>query len=259
MNRIEAEILKYKKTMMSKLILIIPIFFAVFSMVVQIIISENPGIKLDMASKESWKMFLTLSFNFWSFIFIPMISALLAGLVANQEKKVGNYRALCCHEIRPLKIWFYKIIGMVVYMLIATIVFIAVEVVAGSMSAVGNISFIKILVAAIACFLVSISILPIQLFFATNFGMIINLAVGFAGMLSGVLMAPEKYWIFNPYSWATRLMCPLIGVHPNGIALNQGDPLLNGDVIGIGIILSMISFSILLFITGKLFEKKEFR
>ena len=259
MNRIEAEILKYKKTVISKLILIIPIFFAVFSMVVQIIISENPGIKLDMASKESWKMFLTLSFNFWSFIFIPMISALLAGLVANQEKKVGNYRALCCHEIRPLKIWFYKIIGMVVYMLIATIVFIAVEVVAGSISAVGNISFIKILVAAIACFLVSISILPIQLFFATNFGMIINLAVGFVGMLSGVLMAPEKYWILNPYSWATRLMCPLIGVHPNGIALNQGDPLLNGDVIGIGIILSMISFSILLFITGKLFEKKEFR
>ena len=259
MNRIEAEILKYKKTMMSKLILIIPIFFAVFSMVVQIIISENPGIKVDMASKESWKMFLTLSFNFWSFIFIPMISALLAGLVANQEKKVGNYRALCCHEIMPLKIWFYKIMGMVVYMLIATIVFIVVEVIAGSMSAVGNISFIKILVAAIACFLVSISILPIQLFFATNFGMIINLAVGFAGMLSGVLMAPEKYWILNPYSWATRLMCPLIGVHPNGIVLNQGDPLLNGDVVGIGIILSMISFSILLFITGKLFEKKEFR
>ncbi len=64
---------------------------------------------------------------------------------------------------------------------------------------------------------------------------------------------------FNPYSWATRLMCPLIGVHPNGIVLNQGDPLLNGDVIGIGIILSMVSFSILLFITGKLFEKKEFR
>lgn len=259
MNRIEAEILKYKKTMMSKLILIIPVFFAVFSMAVQIIISENPGIKLDMASKESWKMFLTLSFNFWSFIFIPMISALLAGLVANQEKKVGNYRALCCHEIRPSKIWFYKIMGMVVYMLISTIVFIVVEVVAGSISAVGNISFIKILVAAIACFLVSISILPIQLFFATNFGMIINLAVGFVGMLSGVLMAPEKYWILNPYSWATRLMCPLIGVHPNGIVLNQGDPLLNGDVIGIGIIISMISFSILLFITGKLFEKKEFR
>ncbi len=89
--------------------------------------------------------------------------------------------------------------------------------------------------------------------------MIINVAVGFAGMLSGVLRAPEKYWIFNPYSWATRLMCPLIGVHPNGIVLNQGDPLLNGDVVGIGIILSMISFSILLFITGKLFEKKEFR
>ena len=54
-------------------------------------------------------------------------------------------------------------------------------------------------------------------------------------------------------------MCPLIGVHPNGITLNQGDPLLNGDVIGIGIILSVISFSILLFITGKLFKKKEFR
>ena len=39
-------------------------------------------------------------------------------------------------------------------------------------------------------------------------------------------MAPENYWIFNPYSYGVRGVVPITKIHPNGIVLENTSELL---------------------------------
>lgn len=61
------------------------------------------------------------------------------------------------------------------------------------------------------------------------------MGIGFAGMIAGILAAPSPFGL-QSWSLATRLMCPIIGVHPNGVLLEAGDPLLDPSVIPVGLL-----------------------
>ncbi len=67
-----------------------------------------------------------------------------------------------------------------------------------------------------------LALIPIQLWAATWKGVFLSIGLAFAGMMAGVLAAPSDFWYAVPWSWATRLMCPIIGVHPNGTFLGAG-------------------------------------
>ena len=115
----------------------------------------------------------------------------------------------------------------------------------------------KIIVGSITCWLTSLVLIPIQLWVATCGGVFMSMVIGFTGMLLGVLIAPTNYWIVFPWSWTTRLMCPIIGVHPNNTLLSAGDPLLNSSVIPMGIIVSLFTFFAFSLITALWFKLRE--
>ena len=54
-----------------------------------------------------------------------------------------------------------------------------------------------------------------------------------------------------------RLMCPIIGVHPNGVLLSPDSPLRNASVIWAGTVLSLGIFLVLTLLTGIWFERRE--
>ena len=83
------------------------------------------------------------------------------------------------------------------------------------------------------------------------------MAIGVIGFIVGVLAAGESYWVYVPWSWPTRLMCPIIGVHPNGTLLDASDPLRDFSVIPIGIVLAIIAFIIFTILTSIWFSKRE--
>ncbi|MGI6125331.1 MAG: lantibiotic immunity ABC transporter MutE/EpiE family permease subunit, partial [Planifilum sp.] len=62
-----------------------------------------------------------------------------------------------------------------------------------------------------------------------------------------------------PWSWPTRLMAPVVGVHPNGVPLDAGDPLLEPSVIPVGILLGITAFLLFTWITALWFKRKEMR
>lgn len=70
-------------------------------------------------------------------------------------------------------------------------------------------------------------------------------------------MASESYWMYIPWSWGMRLMCPIVGVHPNGVPLEKGSPLLDPSVIPMGIAISIVIFLLLSFATAFWFSRKE--
>ncbi|MFR8100915.1 MAG: HAD hydrolase-like protein [Ruminococcus bicirculans (ex Wegman et al. 2014)] len=100
-------------------------------------------------------------------------------------------------------------------------------------------------------------IIPISLFFAHGFGVAGALGIGLLGFLSAPVMAPENYWIFNPFSYAVRSIVPITKIHPNGIILENTSTLLNTDVIFVSALLAIMCFLIFTLLTSFIFSKSE--
>lgn len=249
MNGLQSELIKYKRTFTRKLIILAPLFF---------VMQALPQ-KLFMAADylRPWQLITNLVFNWWPVIFLPLGMGLIAALVDSQEKKAGNYRGLRAHNTPPMVIWVNKVAAMAVHTLLATLVLAVSAVLAGLITAKGAVPWTEIITASIVSWLASLVLIPIQLWAATWKGMFFSMAIGFAGMLAGMFAAAKSYWIAVPWSWTTRLMCPIIGVHPNGLILEAADPLLDASVIPIGIGLSLIVFIAVTAITALWFSKRE--
>lgn len=248
MDILRAEMLKYKRTFMAKLVVFIPLFFAAYSLATTYLI---PG-------SYDWNGILVLSFNWWPVTFLPLGYGLFAGMAAAQERRAGNWRTLRTETLAPQRIWLAKIGGMAVVAACSSGVLIAGDLLCGALQGAVP-PPATVLVAAFFCWLATLALIPIQLWLATWEGMLASIALGALGMIVGVLLAPTKLWLLCPWSWATRLMCPTIGVHPNGIVLPAGDPLLDAGVIPLGLAVALAAFVVLSALTAQWFAGRECR
>lgn len=249
MKIIRSELLKYRRTFTRKLMVLAPLFFGLYALPQKLLMPPD--------FLRPWQLLIDMIYNWWPVLFIPLGIALFAALMASQEKKAGNYRSLRAHHISPSRLWVGKITVMAVHSLLTTVILMTVIVISGFITAGGAIPWLKILAGGFIIWLVSLSLIPIQLWAASWKGTFFSMAVGFIGLIAGVAAAAKSYWIYVPWSWATRLMCPIIGVHPNGTLLGASDPLRDASVIPIGIPLSMIVFVIGTILTAIWFEKRE--
>jgi len=248
-NILQSEFLKYKRTFTRRLILLAPVFFIIVALPQKLFMPED--------YLRPWQLILDLVFNWWPVIFIPMGLALFAALTESQEKKAGNYRSLRVRYIPPACLWIAKVIIMGCHTLMSTLVLIGATVISGLITGVGSIPWFKIVAGGFTTWIASLAIIPLQLWIATWKGTFASMTMGLLGLIAGVIAAAGPYWIYVPWSWPTRLMSPIIGVHPNGTLLESTSPLLNATVIPQGIIVSIISLIILTLITAVWFNKKE--
>lgn len=109
MEGLFSELLKYKRTFMGKLIVFFPLFFAVYALVLSILM-QNPLAEAHGNTAISYGTLLASVFNWWSFLFLPLGYALFAALAASQEKKAGNYQALLSRNVSPAVLWVSKIL-----------------------------------------------------------------------------------------------------------------------------------------------------
>lgn len=246
---IKSEFLKYKRTFMSKLIVLAPLFFVIYALPQKLFMPAD--------YLRPWQLLLDLVYNWWPVIFIPLGIALFAALVELQEKKAGNYRGLRARDISPAFLWVSKIIAMAGYMFLATLVLILAILISGLITAGGAIPWLKIFAGGFVTWLSALSLIPIQLWAATWKGTFFSMAIGFVGLIVGIAAATQPYWIYVPWSYAIRLMCPIIGVHPNGTLLEAGDPLTSSSVIPIGILLAILVFIVTTLISAVWFGKRE--
>lgn len=246
-NIIKSEYLKHKKTFTKKLIILAPLMTILASLLVQ------------------WKYLIMESYNIWAILFLPFTIALLAALWGLQEKKAGNYRNLLIHNVKPQRIWFGKIWTMAIHTLFASLALMILLIIFYSiLSNIYpilfrgiNISFAQIVVGIFVIWLTTLTLIPIELWVSAWGGILPSIAIGIIGFLVGVMYAAKSYWLFIPWSYAARLMCPIMKIGPNAVALNPGDPLLNSSVIPVGIVLSVLTFIFFSYITSLWFAKRE--
>lgn len=245
LNMIQSENLKYKRTFTKKIVYISPLFFILYAIITM------PSIH------SKYNYFEYTVFNWWPLIFMPLGTALISSLSAMREKKSGNYRVLRCHNISVAHMWFSKIIVVALYTLLSSIELILLLFILKFFLPSSITSAVVVIQASLAVWVTSLAYIPIGLFFAERFGTAISIIVNVLGIVIGVVMAPEPYWIYIPWSWGMRLMSPIVGVHPNGTPLETGSPLLNSSVIPMGIVVSIVFFILLSFATAIWFSKKE--
>jgi ABC-2 type transport system permease protein len=248
---IAAERLKYKRSFAKKLALVAPLFFALYGAVIRIYLPDQ--------TKLPWDLLLSMIFNWWPVLFIPIGIALLCTLAEIREKKAGNYRSLRANHISFVKLWYSRIAVIGFYLLLSSIVLMMAALAAGGLTSGGALPLAEVVGASLLIWLVSLSLIPIHLFAAARFGAFAGLALGPAAMFAGVLAAPQSYWLFVPWSWPIRLMCPVIGVHPNGVMLDPGDPLLDPSVIPAGLVASLLGLAVFSALTAYWFSKREVR
>jgi ABC-2 type transport system permease protein len=250
-NLILSERLKYKRSFARKLALIAPLFFALYGVIVRAYLPDQ--------SLLAWDALLAMIFNWWPVLFVPIGVSLLCALAENRERKAGRYRSLRANDISLPKLWLGKIVVLGYYQLLSSVVLAAAAIAAGLIAAGGDIPLLKIVEASLLIWLVSLGLIPMHLYAAFRFGAFAGLALGGAAMFAGVLAAPGSYWIAVPWSWPTRLMAPLIGVHPNGVTLPAGHPLLDASVIPIGIAASLLLLAVTSALTALWFARSEVR
>ncbi|OKP98270.1 lantibiotic immunity ABC transporter MutE/EpiE family permease subunit [Paenibacillus sp. P46E] len=246
---LQSEHLKYKRSFSLKLVWAAPSFFVLFALIALLYIPKGQSLPGEL--------FLSMVFNWWPFIFVPLGTALLCALAEVRERKAGHYRGLRLHNIRPGLLWIGKIMVLAYYMLLSSLGTIAAALLAGLLITDGTLPVEKVVYASLLTWLVSLSLIPLQLMAAAWKGMAASIGLGVAGMFAGVLAAPGPHWLYVPWSWALRLMCPVAGVHPNGVPLETGDPLLDTSVIPAGIAVSLLFFAASSWLTGVWFDRKE--
>lgn len=249
-NYIKAERLKCKHTAFVKLTWITPIVL----MLLSVLLTGN--------------YFVVDYYNWWCIAIMPAILTLNCCMFHKFESKM-KYRAILPLPLSRQKIWYAKVLIMVEKLVIScTIVFVTSVIGVRLLELIGissrlNVSIVNMFLASLVICAVGSWQIPVCLLLADKIGMfpllILNVACNF---VCSVTLSLTKYWILVPYSYIARAMCPILKILPNGLVAEEGSftfhkELLSWNVVLPEIIISLILFVTITYITGRWFCKRE--
>ena len=196
------------------------------------------------------------AWNWWYTMFLPGMLAIICYLCIKKDKKTRYYQIL----LLPLsleKSWLGKI-GYCIIGLIFSNLFVFIGTHAGGAIFGTNISLWSGISAALLLSLSYMWEIPLFLFLSAKFGMFTSIFVSMALSILGTVTLPDSgYWWIYPPSIPIRLMCPVLGILPNGIPMSIDSQLYNTNVIVPGIGLSLLWFLGISLYTMVWFKKKR--
>lgn len=240
LNYIKAENLKCRGTFTKKLVMIAPVCMLLLAYL-------------------SGRYFVENGYNWWYALILPGFLTLLTALVNQNEERKLHYRAVFALPVNLKKTLIAKVLLIGIYVSIANIVHLA-GIILGKFiyCTSSNITVSQMITASLLLIVTSLWQIPLCLFLSKKFGLLTTILLNYGvGTVLQIFAANKAYWWACPYSWATRLMCPVLGILPAGVMAKAGDPMLNPGVIPVGIILSLVLFVLLVFVTTHWFPKLE--
>lgn len=239
-NYLEAENLKCRGTFAKRLVVIAPVLMMLLALI-------------------SGRYFVENGYNWWYSIILPGFITLLSAFVNQYEDKKLRYRAVFALPVDLKRIWIAKVSLIALYVAAAGLIHLAgilVGMVVYNTSS--GIAFSQVIEATVILFITSLWQIPLCLFLSKKWGLMPAVLLNLCGGITlEVLAASKAWWWACPYCWSARLMCPVLGVLPQGVMANPGDPMLNAGVIPVGVVLSIVLFALLLFVTAQWFPKQE--
>lgn len=240
LNYIKAENLKCSRTFAKKLVVIAPVCMLLLALI-------------------SGEYFVVNGYNWWYTLIFPGFVTLLTALVNQNEDNKLRYRAVFALPVSLKKTWIAKVSLIGIYVSVANIIHLAgILLGKATYNTASTIASYQVIAASVILIVTSLWQIPLCLFLSKKFGLLITILLNLGGgTVLQIFAASKAYWWACPYSWTARLMCPVLGVLPQGVMAEAGDPLLNSGVIPLGIILSIALFALLLIVTAHWFPKQE--
>lgn len=242
---IKSENLKFKRTFSRKFVFIAPLCIVLFAYLVS----------RDMP--EAQKSFGVMAYNWWPLLFVPLGPALLCILSGLKDKKMSSYSSILAKGISKKRYWVSKIIIVNLYLLASNFILFVFFGVVNYLVYASFPNLFSVLGATLVSFMVSAGLTPINLLLQQKTSTIITLLTNFVGLLAGVISASKSFWFICPWGYALRLLCPILGIHPNGTFLPLSSHLWNSKVIFLGVTLAIVLFVIGMVTTTVLFDKEE--
>lgn len=243
-------------------------------------LSENIKIKHTFIKKLMWltpilisvlSFFLTVdyfqvdTYNWWYTLIFPGILALTCVLLSRVDNSMKN-RAIIALPVNLKKIWIAKVLVgvknisfscMIIFALAQIGIFIL------PIESIGKFTMLSGLAGIIIIVITFIWQVPLFMFLGSKIGIfptiILSVVVNFS---MGIVVSIGKYWWISPFSYPARLMCPILKILPNGMLAEPGNPtftpeLLDYSVIPLGVIISIMLFLVVTYLTAKWYERQE--
>ena len=243
---ISSDWLKTKRTAIRLIVVIVPILY--------------PLIMLWYFTKHSIQSQIYDAFFLVISVAMPIMAALLCGLIGTQEENAGNFNVLLGSINGRMTNYASKFI-LLILMTVSSVFFSTIVLLVGMkwILHVENIQAGLFLQGALFVILGSLILYIIHLFLSFAFGMGASIAVGGAGFLIAAIfggtVVGDAIWPFIPWTWAARLsQLPEVfirdfqmpsGINPSELFAEQFSKGISAVIIGTVIVLiaSIVWFS----------------
>lgn len=196
------------------------------------------------------------AWNWWYTLFLPGMLSIVSYLCIKKDKKM-KYHHILLLPFALEKSWLGKVGYCILVLLFSNFIMLIGTYVGRAISGT-NISLWPGSVAALLLTLSYMWEIPLFLFLSARFGMFASIFTSMVLSIFGTVTLPSSsYWWVYPPCIPIRLMCPVLGIFPNGIPMPVDNQLYNTNVIIPGICLSLIWFLGITLCTTFGFKKKR--
>lgn len=195
------------------------------------------------------------AYNWWYTMLLPGCFTMFSAFTVQREQK-KNRHGLLGVAVDKKKLWLAQIILCTLFLLTTCLVFF-VGITLGGLLLGQTIGVGASFLASILLFVTFAWQIPLWMFVSEKIGtfstVLISLLCNFG---VAVICAVESFW-WIPFSIPARLMCPTIGVLPNGLRVEVGSNMEDPAVILPGVLIAIILFILLTIATSCWFQKRE--
>lgn len=174
--------------------------------------------------------------------------------VAREQKQ--NRHGLFGVAVDKKKLWLAQIILCTLFLLTTCLVFF-VGITLGGLLFGQTISLAASLLASILLFVTFAWQIPLWMFITEKVGAFATVLISILCNFGvAVICAVESFW-WIPFSIPARLMCPTIGVLPNGLRVEADSKMVDSSVILPGVLITSFLFILVTLATSCWFQKRE--
>lgn len=225
-------------------------FLPVSAVGLQVVISLLLSMGTDYYSINAW--------NWWYTMILPGMLAVLCYLGIKKEKR-QHYANMLATHVLPERCWIGKILYCALKLLCANLLIFFGTFVGGILtgSPIPPVNGLAAAVLLSVCYLWEI---PLYLMLAARFGMFASIFTCMALTIGSLIaLGASRLWWVCPASIPFRLMCPVLQIMPNGLLVDPNSHYMNAGVIAPGVVLSLLWFVALTFVTAHWFCNTEAR
>ena len=194
------------------------------------------------------------AWNWWYVMLMPGMLSVLCCLGIKRERKM-HYCNLLTLSVPPARCLMGKILCYALELGAANLIIAAGTLAAGRLWG-SYIPDVNGFAAAILLCVCSLWEIPLFLWLGSRFGTFISLFFCMASSAAGVaLFADSDLWWLFPAAIPVRLMCPVLGIMPNGLLVSADSTLWDTGVILPGVLISLVWFLFMAFLLARRFQK----